>query len=417
MKAKQKGTGTWSNFSPQTFHFLGQLCRLEKGVTHPDGSGLGDSLKTYAAWEQLSEDVVCVLDMMHWQVWWISTFWRKPSCLRREPKRVLVDMPVFWQNTCEQFSAKVWSEEKWDPTNGRRSIITDCKCSFNCLSKGWSEQWGPCRNGVRLEWEEAGMLRTSQGYKWILSRKIGGSEDTTLESPAQYPSLSIFSTSWLPTTSHDKFSLTVNLSLLFWFPVTRIHHLSDWRAFVDSFVTSSHCVAQVWNEWKVSDSIIACPSSVCSSLVVIRTTIIFCTSLFLCLKQWKYQMQKLQWRKNGTNSKIPAWQLEICSNPGFLLEPGKNYFPRASGKSDANISSRSYDMEGRAKKCVERYCEQANRTTQQLYKVATPCTNLLVQSRNGPEPVTNARHVWSYTFTTQVNSNKIVMWVIPSRPK
>ena len=30
-------------------------------------------------------------------------------------------------------------------------------------------------------------------------------------------------------------------------------------------------------------------------------------------------------------------------------------------------------MEGRAKKCVERYCELANRTTQQLYKVATPC--------------------------------------------
>ena len=30
-------------------------------------------------------------------------------------------------------------------------------------------------------------------------------------------------------------------------------------------------------------------------------------------------------------------------------------------------------MEGRAKKCVERYCELANKPTQQLYKVATPC--------------------------------------------
>ena len=36
-------------------------------------------------------------------------------------------------------------------------------------------------------------------------------------------------------------------------------------------------------------------------------------------------------------------------------------------------SSWSYDMEGHAKKCVERYCELANRTTQQLYKVSTPC--------------------------------------------
>ena len=38
-----------------------------------------------------------------------------------------------------------------------------------------------------------------------------------------------------------------------------------------------------------------------------------------------------------------------------------------------SVSSRSYDMEGHAKKCVERYCELANRTTQQLYKVSTPC--------------------------------------------
>ena len=30
-------------------------------------------------------------------------------------------------------------------------------------------------------------------------------------------------------------------------------------------------------------------------------------------------------------------------------------------------------MEGHAKKCVERYCELANKTTQQLYKVSAPC--------------------------------------------
>ena len=37
------------------------------------------------------------------------------------------------------------------------------------------------------------------------------------------------------------------------------------------------------------------------------------------------------------------------------------------------ISSWSYDMEGHAKKGMERYCELANKTTQQLYKVSTPC--------------------------------------------
>ena len=40
---------------------------------------------------------------------------------------------------------------------------------------------------------------------------------------------------------------------------------------------------------------------------------------------------------------------------------------------DPRISSWSYDMAGHAKKCVERYCELANKTTQQLYKVSTPC--------------------------------------------
>ena len=39
------------------------------------------------------------------------------------------------------------------------------------------------------------------------------------------------------------------------------------------------------------------------------------------------------------------------------------------------ISSCTYDMEGHAKKCVERYCELANNTTQQLCKVSTPCTD------------------------------------------
>ena len=33
----------------------------------------------------------------------------------------------------------------------------------------------------------------------------------------------------------------------------------------------------------------------------------------------------------------------------------------------------SYDMAGHAKKCVERYCELAIKTTQQLYQVSTPC--------------------------------------------
>ena len=51
----------------------------------------------------------------------------------------------------------------------------------------------------------------------------------------------------------------------------------------------------------------------------------------------------------------------------------------ATGKlrcsENLRISSWSHDMEGHAKKCVERYCELANKTTQQLYNVSTPCIN------------------------------------------
>ena len=62
------------------------------------------------------------------------------------------------------------------------------------------------------------------------------------------------------------------------------------------------------------------------------------------------------------------------SNQGFLLELQKIPETKAPGKLETNtISSLSYDMEGHAKQCVERFCELANKTTEQLYKVATPC--------------------------------------------
>ena len=58
---------------------------------------------------------------------------------------------------------------------------------------------------------------------------------------------------------------------------------------------------------------------------------------------------------------------EICSNPGFLLEPRKNYLSELQGNL-MQKQSWSYDMEGHAKKCVERCCELANKTTQQIFQ-------------------------------------------------
>ena len=42
-------------------------------------------------------------------------------------------------------------------------------------------------------------------------------------------------------------------------------------------------------------------------------------------------------------------------------------------KQCAKTSAWSYDMEGHARKCVERYCELANKKTEQFFKVSSPC--------------------------------------------
>ena len=81
-------------------------------------------------------------------------------------------------------------------------------------------------------------------------------------------------------------------------------------------------------------------------------------------------------------SDIVSWQTRRLNNSTkYLLHASieSGIFAGAteklpySQKLGAKISSGSYDMEGHEKKCVERYCELANKTTQKLYKVATPC--------------------------------------------
>ena len=112
-------------------------------------------------------------------------------------------------------------------------------------------------------------------------------------------------------------------------------------------------------------------------------------------------------------------------------------------------------MEGNAKKCVERYCELSNKTTQQLYKVSTPCIDdhhfkeeetksvgelsqgmlsncsesLYVACIGRPDILWSvnklARSITKWTkacdkrqyrlisyFITHVNTNSIAMWVI-----
>ena len=62
---------------------------------------------------------------------------------------------------------------------------------------------------------------------------------------------------------------------------------------------------------------------------------------------------------------------------------------------NVRISSSSYDLEGHAKKCVERCCELANKTTQQLYKVSTPCIDDHHFKEEDMKSVGELSHIWS----------------------
>ena len=59
------------------------------------------------------------------------------------------------------------------------------------------------------------------------------------------------------------------------------------------------------------------------------------------------------------------------------------------------ISSWSFVMEGHVKKCVERCCELANKTTQQLYKVSTLCIVVHHFKEEKPKPVGELSQVCS----------------------
>ena len=83
---------------------------------------------------------------------------------------------------------------------------------------------------------------------------------------------------------------------------------------------------------------------------------------------------KLAGKKQNSDTMWKVLNKEVdLGEPTSFLDHVYLGCTRRDWKPDADISSWSYDMEGQAKKCVERYCELANKTTQQLYKVTTSC--------------------------------------------
>ena len=58
-------------------------------------------------------------------------------------------------------------------------------------------------------------------------------------------------------------------------------------------------------------------------------------------------------------------------------------------KPHAQTVAWSYDMEGHARKCVERYCELANKKVEQLYKVSSPFWMIINSSRRNSNQLEN----------------------------
>ena len=98
--------------------------------------------------------------------------------------------------------------------------------------------------------------------------------------------------------------------------------------------------------------------------------------------KWKIQMQDVDLGEPTSfldhaylgyiqrECQISKWLItRVCLNLELLLVQWKSYQkPKLQGTLETNtISSWSCDMEGHAKKCVDRYCELANKTTEQLF--------------------------------------------------
>ena len=96
----------------------------------------------------------------------------------------------------------------------------------------------------------------------------------------------------------------------------------------------------------------------------------------------KYSTKKSIWENQHLSWIMFSWAALKCEISKDIVDNYRTMFESriSAGGSEKlpfpqnfHISSWSYNIIGHAKKCVERYCELANKATQQLCKVCTPC--------------------------------------------
>ena len=79
----------------------------------------------------------------------------------------------------------------------------------------------------------------------------------------------------------------------------------------------------------------------------------------------------MQFRDRRDSSLLSALPKLRVGPPGSLMWPLRNCQVETTPR--VITATWSYNMEGHAKECLEIFCELANKTTQQWYRVSTPC--------------------------------------------
>ena len=133
--------------------------------------------------------------------------------------------------------------------------------------------------------------------------------------------------------------------------------VSNWECFYSHTVKKVYSYLCMWmtsNSLERNKTLIRCGRNKEVDLGE-PTSVLDHESLGCTQRQCEISKDIVDYNRTMFESRISAWATEKlpCSE-------------------NLSISSWSYDMEGHAKRCVERYCQLANKTTQQLCKVSTP---------------------------------------------
>ena len=105
------------------------------------------------------------------------------------------------------------------------------------------------------------------------------------------------------------------------------------------------------------------------------------------------------WDALSGNAKPNETSIEQCTKLfESRISAGSNRKLLGWEKHQAQTVAWSYDMEGHAQKCVERFCELANKKVEQLYKVSSPCLDDDLCKQEELESVVEISQVCSHNF-------------------